>query len=38
MVHAYLWAAFITDVMAWGVSAVLLITVLALALRARASR
>jgi hypothetical protein len=38
MVHAYIWAALITDEMAWGVSAVLLITVLALALRARASR
>lgn len=37
-VHGYIWTALVTDMMAWGVSAVLLAAAVALAMRSRASR
>jgi uncharacterized iron-regulated membrane protein len=38
LVHGYIWAAHVADVMAWAVSAVLLFTVLALTARRRSKR
>jgi hypothetical protein len=37
-IHGYIWAALATDMMAWGVSAMLLAAALALGMRSRASR